>query len=550
MGRARAPVLRNRTRKVACRVRNFPVMLKRRRWLALILLGVCAFGARANTCAPAAVKGTAPNDYQSYCWLDFNGYSDALAQGAGQPFNFTLPDGSSLALTLNVSTDKTSPALAPHAVPSWSGSAIGHSGFNNIPGKPVLYETVTGSTVHIALSNIVVTPPPGSGATVSYAIIGADGESSNQNESLTFTTNAQPWVQVATIRQGTAFPTISGLGSATVKETGVAGTVGSFAFASFNNPTQISNIAVGGGLQGPMFAIRYASLTADAALNGARANANDQFTYRIATTGGQVLASGTTTGAGAGPFTPAILPTVAAGYPLVITESMAPGSTSTLASYAASLTCTNLATGASSTVLPVGQSVTSFTFPSLQYGDAVSCVFTNTANRANAGITKTGPATVNAGATLSYSLVATNAGPADASGLLVKDPAVANFTATGVSCVAVTGAAQCPVAASLTCTPAARPRALGIRWRCRWLPGKLSVAAVVHATALADQSILAQGRGRERQQDHGHAPATASTAATTAGALATIARAVLLVARRAHTLHVHLIGLHLHHGHC
>ena len=425
-------------------------MLKWQQLSALILLGGCAFGARANTCAPAAVRGTAPSDYQSYCWLDFSGYSDALAQGAGQPFSFTLPDGSSLTLTLTVSTNKTSPALAAHAVPSWTGSAIGHSGFNNIPGEPVLYETASGSTVHIALTNIVVTPPPGSGATVSYAIIGADGESSNQNESLTFTTNAQPWVQVAKIPYGTAFPTVSGLGSATVKETGVAGTVGSFAFASFNNPTQISNIAVGGGLQGPMFAIRYASLTAGALLNGARANANDQFTYRIATTGGQVLASGTTSGGGTGPFTPATLPTVAAGYPLVITESMAPGSTSTLASYAVSLTCTNLATGTSSTVLPVGQSVTSFTFPSLQYGDAVSCVFTNTANRANAGILKTGPPTVSAGSTLSYTLVASNAGPADASGLLIKDPAVANFTAASVTCVTVSGAAQCPAAAALT----------------------------------------------------------------------------------------------------
>src|ERR1700683_1417507 len=160
------------------------VMVKWRQSYALILLSVCALGARANTCAPAAVKGTAPSDFQSYCWLDFTGYSDALAQGAGQPFTFSLPDGSILNLTLQVTTNKSSPALAAHAVPSWTGSAIGHSGFDNIPGEPVLYEVVSGSTVHIALSTITVTPPPGSGSTVSYAIIAADGESSNQNESL------------------------------------------------------------------------------------------------------------------------------------------------------------------------------------------------------------------------------------------------------------------------------------------------------------------------------------------------------------------------------
>jgi len=425
-------------------------MFTRRIFWASILLGAYSFGAHANTCAPAAVKGTAPNDYQSYCWLDFSGYNDALAQGGGQLFNFNLPDGSTLSLTLTVSTNKTSPALTAIAVPSWSGSAIGHSGFNNIPGNPVLYEIVSGSTVNAVLSNIIVTPPPGSGSSVSYAIVAADGESSNQGESLSFTTNALPWSLVATIPQGGALPAVSGVGSATATETGVAGTVGSFAFASFNNPTRVATTLVGGGLQGPMFAVRYAALGVTAQLSGLRANASDQFTYSIKSAGGQVFASGTTTGAGAGPFTLANLPTVSAGYPLVISESMAPGSASALASYAVSLTCTNLATGTSSTPLPLNQSSTSYTFPTLQYGDALSCVFTNTANRANASVVKSGPATVGAGSTLSYSLLVANAGPADASGLLVKDPAVANFTAVGVTCAAASAGAQCPGAGALT----------------------------------------------------------------------------------------------------
>ena len=425
-------------------------MLHWRQYWALIFLSFCAFGAGANTCAPAAVKGTAPSDYQSYCWLDFTGYSDAQAQGAGQLFTFSLPDGSTLSLTLHVSTNKTNPALAPHAVPSWSGSAIGHSGFSNIPGNPVLYEVASGSTVNLALANIGVTPPPGSGSSVSYAMIAADGESSNQTESLRFTTNGAPWTQVAKIPNGTVFPAVSGVGTATVVETGVAGTVGSFAFASVNNPTQISAVLVGGGLQGPMFAVRYASLSVSAQLTGTRANPSDQFSYRINSVGGQNFATAGTTGAGPGPFPPATLPTVAAGYPLVISESMAAGSSSPLAAYAASLSCTNLATGASSTALPVNQSVTSFTFPTLQYGDALSCIFTNTANRVSATISKTGPATVSAGSSVSYSLVAANSGPADAGGLRVMDPAVANFTAATVTCVTVSGGAQCPGAASLT----------------------------------------------------------------------------------------------------
>ncbi len=406
--------------------------------------------AQASTCAPATIRGTAPSDYQNYCWLDFSGYSDALAQGGGQVFNFSLPDGSTLNLTLQVSTTGTNPALNAHVVPSWTGSAIGHSGFSGIPGNPVLYESQNGSTVQVVLNNISVTPPAGSGVSDTYAIIAADGESSNQNESLQFTTNGSAWAQVAQIPNGPNYPAVAGAGSQTVTETGVAGTVGSFAFASFNNPTVVSATLKGGGLQGAMFAIRYASVALTAQFNGARANAADQFTYTIKTLGTQVLASGVTTGAGAGPFPPASLTTIAAGYPFVVNEVPAPGSVSPVADYAVSLTCTNQASGTSSTALPNNQAVSTYTFASLQYGDAINCVFTNTANRANLGIAKTGPASVNAGAPIKYTLVVSNAGPLGADGALVQDPVVANFSAASIACSAVSGGAVCPTAALAT----------------------------------------------------------------------------------------------------
>jgi large repetitive protein len=420
-------------------------LIKRLALGLIFLAAIQAAPALANTCAPATGKGTAPNDYQDYCWLDFTGYSDATAQAAGgQPFTFALPDGSTLSLTLQVTTNKTNPALVAHVVPSWTGSAIGNRAFTGIPGAPVMYETVSGSTVHLVLSNISVVPPSGGGATASYAMIAADGESTNQTEQLIFTTNGQAWSQVAQIANGTAYPAVSGVGTTTVTETGVAGTVGGFAFASFNNPTQISTTLVGGGLQGAIFAIRYASLAANAQFSGARASASDQFTYSISTTGGQTIASASTTGTGSGPFIPAAAPTIAASYPFVVSETLAAGSASTLANYAVSLTCTNGATGTSSTALPTNLAARTYTFTSLQYGDAVSCVFTNTANRANLAVAKTGPTSVSAGAPVSYNLAVSNAGPADASGATVKDPAVANFTASGVTCAAATGGAVCP----------------------------------------------------------------------------------------------------------
>src|SRR5450631_642373 len=425
----------------------------RARSLAIALLALLHFGfsltAQANTCAPAAIQGAAPSDYQTYCWLDFSGYSDAQAQGAGQLFTFVLPDASTLSMTVQVSTNKGNPALNAHAVPSWTGSAIGHNGFNGIPGLPVLYESQSPSTVTVVLNNISVTPPPGGGATDTYALVAADGESSNQGESLQFTTNGSAWAQVAQIPNGGAYPTVSGVGTKTVTETGVLGTVGSFAFASFNNPTVVTATMVGGGLQGVMFAVRYASMSVSAQFSGARANAADQFVYTIKSLGGTTLASGTTTGAGSGPFPPANLATIAAGYPFVVSEVQAPGSVSPIADYALSLTCTNQA-GGSSTPLPVNLAAGTYTFLSLQYGDAISCLFTDTANRTNLTIAKSGPANVNAGAAVAYNLVIGNGGPLGAAGTLVQDPAVANFSATGVACSGASGGAACPVPAQLT----------------------------------------------------------------------------------------------------
>jgi uncharacterized repeat protein (TIGR01451 family) len=49
----------------------------------------------------------------------------------------------------------------------------------------------------------------------------------------------------------------------------------------------------------------------------------------------------------------------------------------TLSNYTVTLTCTNANSG-SSTAMPTNQAVTSYTFQSLQYGDAVLCTFTNT----------------------------------------------------------------------------------------------------------------------------------------------------------------------------
>ncbi len=349
---------------------------------AALLLVVSSHSARANTCYAATTQGTAPSNYQAYCWLDFTGYSDSKAQSsAGQAFSFALSDGSSLTLTLQVSTNAASPALLPVSVPSWSGAAFGNSAFLGISGKPVLYQAQGGSTVHVTLSNIVLTPPPGTGPAGSYGFVAADGESTNGGESLSFTTNGQAWTEMAQIPNGSAYPGLAGVGTSTVTETGVGGTVGSYAFQTLNSPTQVSSVLVGSGLQGALFGIRYGSVVVNSQLSGTRANAADQFKYGVTTTGGTVIAAATSTGSGAGPYAAASVPTIAGNYSFLVTESMATGSVSPLNYYVPSLTCTNSNTG-STTALPTNVITTSYSFSGLADQDAISCVFSNTVSPA------------------------------------------------------------------------------------------------------------------------------------------------------------------------
>ena len=71
--------------------------------------------------------------------------------------------------------------------------------------------------------------------------------------------------------------------------------------------------------------------------------------------------------------------------------------------------------------------------------------------QANLAITKSdGIATINAGASTTYSIAVSNGGPAAADGAIFTDPAVVNLTITGVTCGSPTGGAACPLMAGVT----------------------------------------------------------------------------------------------------
>jgi uncharacterized repeat protein (TIGR01451 family) len=347
-------------------------------WMACVLVLLLAFAvtpAHAQSCAPAATQGTAPAGWETYCWLDFSTYNDATARsGAGQNMSFTLTDGSILSLNVKATTT-TATAFNAVAAPSWTGAAVGNSAFRDIPGRPVFYTTAAGAK-SITFSAILITPPPGSPAVTAYAFVAADAESTNNAETLQFVTNGGGWVELDKVNPitGNLYPTISAFGGSTFTETGVAGTVGGYIVGS-NSPTTVTANMQAGGLQGAMFAVRFASIKLNKQIVGARVNASDQFQFRIAATAsGGTLATGTTSGAGNGPFSAAAI-SLASGLNLTLTETMANGSAIT--QYGSRLTCTNATS--SSTPMPNNVLTTAYNFGALQFGDAVQCTFTNMA---------------------------------------------------------------------------------------------------------------------------------------------------------------------------
>lgn len=341
---------------------------------------LAASPASAANCSPAGSPGAAPTAWQTYCWLDMASYNDTLARGAGQNFSLTLGDGSTLSFLLKTTSTTTSGAVASSA-PSWSGAAVGNSSFLSIPGKPILYMKDTGAKVTFTFSNITVTPPAGTTSVSTFSFVVADGESTDNSEWLRYTTNGGGWQLLDSVApiSGNQMPVYSGVGTSVFNDSGggQTGYLGAH-ITGTANPSQVKVEMQGSGLEGVMFAVRFASIKLNKTITGTRIDPTDQFRFLIeAQGGGATYASGVTTGSGNGPFNAAVLST-SSGIPLVLREEMVAGSASALSDYYATLTCTNANAG-STTVLPTGVATSSYNFGALEYGDFVSCTFNNAA---------------------------------------------------------------------------------------------------------------------------------------------------------------------------
>ena len=336
--------------------------------------------AQAANCYIATAQGaTGPTSWQTYCWIDFSTYNNAVATSAGgQNFSLTLQDGTVMNFNLQVSSPVP---LVAVAAPSWGGAAIGNTAFLGVAGQPVMYQTGgTGGNGTLTFSNISLIPPAGTTSATQYMFVGADGESTNGSEGLTFVTNGAVWqmLDAAGPMSGTYYPAITGVGTNTFVETGTSNnSAGAYIVGSTSPTTVVITLGGAGGLQGAMFAVRFASLRLNTQIVGARAAAADQFTYNItSTTNGGVLATATSSGTGLSGFTAAALST-SVGVPLTLTQTMAAGSTDTISHYQSALSCINNTAG-SPTRLPGGVIGTSYAMATLAYGDNLQCTYTET----------------------------------------------------------------------------------------------------------------------------------------------------------------------------
>ena len=169
---------------------------------------------------------------------------------------------------------------------------------------------------------------------------------------------------------------------------------------------------------------RQPRLSLQKSLPNGRVAASDQFVLTIAGSGGPV--STTTTGGGTAVTSAPVVLTGTAGSGYTLSEAIAPASTSTLANYTSAISCSNAA-GGSSTVLPAGAGTSFAVTP--QAGDDITCTLANTALLADLAVTKTdGSGTAVPGSPISYTIVASNAGPSNAPVATVADVVPASIT--------------------------------------------------------------------------------------------------------------------------
>ena len=462
-----------------------------RRWIGTLCAASAAMAllsapAQANV-AVRANPASGNNAAQIY-WMDWTGLAAPLTTGAGsQAYSFTLVDGSTLSLTLTRGGASTALFTATQ-VPTFGGAAIGNDGYTgfgaaNVALIPDMSLTI-GSNVSFQLTNIVLTNPAGNPVS-KFEVVVADSESMDTGDgvgsNLTFVTTGGNWNLVERVpAAGRNAVALSGLGTQTVIQPngGFATNVPAWILSTAKPNAGAFNITAtmnSTNRQGIMLGVRLGSVTLNKNIIS-RANAADQFVYRIKNAAGTSVGSGTgtcgatgdctTTGAATGNQV-AISAAVAAGNVVTLEEAMAPGSVGTLSSYNKTISCSNTNTSSLTVLPPTGPY-----YPAnppqitiLSALDDIACTLSNAGTgadmRAKGAVTQT----TAVGVPVTFVSTCTNDGPQTATTATCtvaqnSGPAISGLVTT---CTPPSPAGTLAAGATISCSSTFTPATSGVR---------------------------------------------------------------------------------------
>ena len=401
--------------------------------------------------------GSGGDEASSLCWIDFSLYNETTARSvAGQPMSVSLPGGYTASFTLHTADVATHPtqSVASHAFPTYPGTGLGNHGkYTGVAGLPALYTTSNdyNSAVRHTLTGITVRDAANNPVT-GFGFVAGDAESSNGVTAPNVET-VQFQSDVPLNRIDPA-PTVcgnglTGLGSTSVLCVGRDSTSNQSLFVQANSPTSITATTTESptvrGLQAVAFAFVQEQVTLTTVV-ASRVDASDSFDSAITSAGATsgAATTGTTDTSTTGSTT--VLPAAADGT-VDLAETGTPATTTTLANYTLSWSCSNAATH-STTALPSGGG-TSHSI-AIAPGDDITCTVTTTAKAIGQSIVThasavdtNGDGIIDAGDAVQYTYTVTNTGAVP-----ITNVAVSDSTVPQVSCAATSLAPS----ASTTCT--------------------------------------------------------------------------------------------------
>ena len=132
--------------------------------------------------------GNVASGLNNVCWLDMTNFT--AAQNQLQPMSVKLSDSLTMKFNIKYTGGRK---LRSAAVPTWNKAAFGHYGYAGFPEgtKPALYQ-ITGSyntESTVELTDIKIVNADGSEITGNYSFMMADAESTNNDESISFTSS-------------------------------------------------------------------------------------------------------------------------------------------------------------------------------------------------------------------------------------------------------------------------------------------------------------------------------------------------------------------------